>query len=221
MNNFFKVVIPVGLILLLLWVLVPAPQVAERMNDMPWQIELFENGSSKALGIHLGQDSLEDVMRLYGPPEGMALFAATADGKDMSLEAYFGTVRNGPLAAKLVLVLEASREEMFAMGERALTRKPGPSGAYQWLLAEPDKALMQSRRIKSLTYIPLYGQLDEEFFKTRFGEPASRARVDEKVERWFYPDKGLSILIDQEGKEVLQYVMPRDFRLMEMNPDRR
>jgi hypothetical protein len=218
MNSFLKVVGSVALILVLLWLLVPAPEVQERMTDMPWQIETFEDGSSKVLGIHLGQDRLQDVVRLLGRPEGLALFSPTQEGNELSLEAYFGTVRNGPLAAKLVVVLEADGAEMRAMAGRAVTRKPGASGAYQWTLAEEDKLKVQERKAVALTYIPLYSKLDGEFFSTRFGEPASRSQVSDQVERWFYPQKGLSIVIDNESKEVLHYTMPRDFSVKRMDP---
>lgn len=213
MNNFLKVTGIVALILALLWLLVPRPSLQDQMTEMPWQIKLFDDGASKALGVHLGHSSLKDVMDIYGTPEGLSLFTAKPDGEGMSLEAYFGTVRNGPLAAKLIVVLEAEEEEMRAMAGRALTRKAGASGAYQWLLIDQDKAASQPRIVKALTYIPLYSKLDDDFFRSRFGEPASWSRIDEQSIRWFYPTQGVSILIHAEGKEVLDYVMPRDFRM--------
>ena len=69
------------------------------------------------------------------------------------------------------------------------------------------------RPVRSLTYIPLYGELDAEFFRSRFGEPAAWRRIDDTSVQWFYPDRGLSILIDANSKEVLQYAQPRDFSL--------
>jgi hypothetical protein len=32
------------------------------------------------------------------------------------------------------------------------------------------------------------------------------------VNHWLYPEKGLDIVVSDDGKEVLQYVAPRDFR---------
>jgi hypothetical protein len=213
MNSFFKVSLTVGGILLLLWLVVPTPVVESRLEHMPWQIELPGDGSSKVLGIHLGTSRLQDVIASYGAPEGIALFAAGPDGEAMTLEAYFGTVRIGPLAAKLVVMLQADEAEMRAMAGRALSRKPARSGAYQWLLAEEDKAASQTRMVTALTYIPLYSKLDEAFFRSRFGEPASFAQLDENRLRWFYPAKGLSIVIDSGGREVLHYQLPRDFNI--------
>jgi hypothetical protein len=51
---------------------------------MPWQIKLFEDGSSKVLGIHLGQTTLEQAAALYGEIEGIALFSPRPDGQGLT-----------------------------------------------------------------------------------------------------------------------------------------
>ncbi|MDX1346157.1 MAG: hypothetical protein R3179_09675, partial [Sedimenticolaceae bacterium] len=38
---------------------------------------------------------------------------------------------------------------------------------------------------------------------------------DEEHVQWFYPDIGLTLLMSAEGREILQYRMPRDFVLPE------
>ena len=47
--------------------------------------------------------------------------------------------------------------------------------------------------------------------KWRFGEPGERLVVSEKRVHLLYPDKGLDVVVDGNGKELLQYVAPRDF----------
>jgi hypothetical protein len=37
--------------------------------------------------------------------------------------------------------------------------------------------------------------------------------VSEHAVSWLYPELGLSLLIDAEGKEAFEYVAPRDFRM--------
>ena len=44
-------------------------------------------------------------------------------------------------------------------------------------------------------------------------DPAAWQPVDDTRVRWFYPDKGLSLLLDSDGKDVFEYVMPRQFAL--------
>lgn len=60
-----------------------------------------------------------------------------------------------------------------------------------------------------MTFIPSIN-LDEEVIRTRFGEPDQRTEL-EGVVHFLYPEKGLDVVIIEEGKEVIQYVVPRDF----------
>ena len=41
-----------------------------------------------------------------------------------------------------------------------------------------------------------------------------RIHVSEKRVHLLYPDKGLDVVVDSEGKELLQYVAPKDFALL-------
>jgi hypothetical protein len=189
------------------------------MANLPWQIEVFDDGSNKAFGLHLGQDSLKQAIDMFGTPEGLSLFSPGPEPKDLSLEAYFGNIQNGPLSAKLVLNLDTDQANLRAMAARVTDRKPGTSGAWQWLLGRQDQEAAARLTIKAMTYIPHYGQLDEDFFRLRFGEPMRKVQIDANSQRWLYPDKGLSILIDHKGKEVLQYQVPRDFSTWDSRPE--
>ena len=64
--------------------------------------------------------------------------------------------------------------------------------------------------ITALTYLPSI-DLDEAVINARFGKPAEQVAQAEGTVYWLYPDQGLSILVDREGKEILQYVAPQDF----------
>ena len=209
MKNFLMVTVAVAVLLAAVWQFSPKPEQPDRMTNLPWQIEIFEDGTSKALGIHIGESSLADVMVVYGTPEGIALF--TDKEGNMSLEAYYGTIHTGPLKAKLVLTLDADVHEMHAMAERAITSHAGPSGDYKLVLAEQDKASQSHRIVTGMAYIPGYSKLDAEFFRKQLGEPTTWKRNNETSVQWFYPKRGLSVLIDAEGKEVLQYVAPKDY----------
>jgi hypothetical protein len=99
------------------------------------------------------------------------------------------------------------------MAQRTLNRKPGPSGSYQWILTQSDQEAAMVKTVNSLTYLPMYDKLDAEFFRSRFGEPAAWRRQGDHGLEWYYPERGLSILIDTEGKEVLQYARPKEFKL--------
>jgi hypothetical protein len=49
---------------------------------------------------------------------------------------------------------------------------------------------------------------------SRFGRPSERIRSSESVEHYLYPDRGLDVVLDSKGKELLQYVAPQQFELL-------
>ena len=55
----------------------------------------------------------------------------------------------------------------------------------------------------------------QDFFRSRFGEPAAWLQENDRAVSWFYPKLGLSVLIDDEAREVLEYQPPRDFVMPE------
>lgn len=201
------------LLFVIIWLILPTPaqDPGSARTDLPWQIEVFDDGSSAVFGLHLGHDTLADAIDRFGPYEELVLFAGK-DG-DYSLEAWFGTVRFGPLKAKLVAKLQAPQAQLAELASRAVQRKGSPTGDWKLFLDPADLAQQRDRPLYALTYIPSYGGLDAAFFRKRLGEPAAWQTLEDGQVRWFYPDKGLSLLLDPKGKEVLEYVSPRAFKL--------
>jgi hypothetical protein len=200
----------VALILLAFVVFGPAPDpdALQRRTDLPWQITVSPDGGSQVFGLALGSATLADAMAKFGGLEGLAVFEPTTG--PMSLEAYFGNVQHGPLKAKVIVALEASDDELLAIRERSRRREGSPSGDWKYRMddAPGDHA---TRRIRVLTYLPGTRGLDTGFFRARFGEPAATLQETEHAVSWFYPLLGLSVLIDDNGGEVLEYQAPRDF----------
>ena len=186
----------------------PDPDALQRRTDLPWQISLSPDGGSQVFGLALGSATLADAMAKFGGLEGLAVFEPTTG--PMSLEAYFGNVQHGPLKAKVIVALEASDDELLAIRERSRRREGSPSGDWKYRLDDAPRN-HATRRIRVLTYLPGTRGLDTEFFRARFGEPAATLQETGQAVSWFYPALGLSVLIDDNGGEVLEYQAPRDF----------
>ncbi len=203
------------LLFLLIWLLLPAPEQNPGLarTDLPWQIEVFDDGTSQVFGLRLEHDTLEQAITRFGPYEELVLFVDSAG--NYSLEAWFGNVSLGPLKAKVVARLQAPQPELAALAGRAIERKGSPSGDWKLFLDPADLPGQLSRPLYAITYIPGYGGLEADFFRQRLGEPAAWQTLADGEVRWFYPDKGLSLLLNPRGKEVLEYVSPRDFTLPE------
>lgn len=99
------------------------------------------------------------------------------------------------------------------MLESTIKRVPTEDGSLKWTLSQDVQQEQGGRKIKSLTYLPSYRGMDQEFIRERFGYPVKREVVDETTELWFYPEPGVRILVDNEGNELFEYLAPTDFKL--------
>ena len=186
----------------------PGPDALQPRTDLPWQITVNPDGSSRVFDLDLGSATLADAMAKFGALEGLAVFQAK-QGEPV-LEAYFGNVQFGPLKAKVVAGLDADTTDLEQMLARAGGRDASPSGDWKYPLNDLPQ-MHGGRRLKLITYVPATRKLDAEFFRSRFGEPGAWLRENETAVSWFYPAIGLSVLIDDEASEVLEYQPPRDF----------
>lgn len=202
----------VALLLALMFVFAPAPdpELLKARSDLPWQVEARPGGNSRVFDLDLGQATLADAEEKFGAPEGLAVFEPETGS--LGLEAFFGTVHFGPLKAKVIVALEASAGELAELKQLSAKREGSPSGDWKYTIDGPYTE-HAPRRVTVLTYLPGTRGLDADFFRQRFGEPAAWLVLRETAVSWFYPELGLSILIDSEAGEALEYVAPRDFRL--------
>ncbi len=210
--------IAVGLfVLILLFAFaLPNPDVVPNLEkgnlDLPWNIRVHEDNSSEVFKLRLTHSTLADAIKRFKEPEGIAVYRGE---KTDSLEAYFGTVNIGPLKAKLVTSLQVSPEEIEQMLSRATGLSMSDSPDKKIELAAEDRQQALNKKISTITFIPNYSGLESDFFKERFGEPDAWIRINENAVQYFYPTKGLSIVIDADGKEILQYSHPGSFQLPE------
>lgn len=174
----------------------------------PWQITRLPDGGSRVFGIQFNQTTLEGARAILGTRYDEGLFE-NPDGT-LSLEIYFNEVTLGGLSGKFILLLDAPASQLQALRQRAPGSKQMESGARRYRIAPADLERLDSMVVSALSYIP-YTNLDEEMIRQRFGLPADIIPIEPGKRHWLYPAKGLDLLLDDEGKELLQYVAPRDF----------
>lgn len=187
-------------------------------EDYPWGVKALPEGRSEVFGLTLGPagaqgpgapvSTLADAIKRFGKAPVLGLFESRS-GK-LSLEAYYNELTLGPLSAKVILGLVADHAMLEAMRQRATDRKRMDSGDNRYHLAPADYRRARSLPIGSLTYIP-YVDLDESMVEHRFGRPAERIQTAKGVHHLLYPGTGLDLILNDEGKEVLEYVAPADF----------
>jgi hypothetical protein len=187
----------------------PDPTARPRPQEgLPWQIEILPDGSSQVFGLIPGQSTLADARKHIGPDPKVALLVAP--GESGAVEAYYENVSAGFVTGKMVLTMETTpawREEMLQRARKAEYMK---STTRQIELSHVDLDRIETTPIAALAFIPSV-QLDEQVILQRFGKPAERIRSAEDKEHFLYPEKGLDLLLDAKGRELLQYVAPREF----------
>ena len=209
-----KVVIILTLVLLALFLLVnkgnnDKTQIVEKY---PWQITHLENGKSRVFGIVLGETSLKEVDSILKGSSKVALFEVD---KNLSLEAYYKNISLGGLIGSFIFTLDSSNEQLNKIKKESVSKEPAENKGQRFNL---DKLAIEKTKIlivKNLIYIPTV-QLDEKTIVQRFGKPSEKIKLKTKEVGWhyLYPEKGLDLIYKEEGKEVLQYVQPKNFNLL-------
>ncbi|NOY66794.1 MAG: hypothetical protein GXP13_05225 [Gammaproteobacteria bacterium] len=174
----------------------------KKMTGLPWQIEILPDGNSSIFGITLGRSTFSDVKRSTDSGE---IAIMSVEQADASLEMYINRFQAGVLTGKLVLVARLPQEQLAEIRRRAIRS----GGEHKFKLHPDDRLKAEFSVIESMTFIPLIN-LDEEVVRQRFGEPAEIIKR-KTLTHMLYPEKGLDVIVDSEGKEVLQYISPRYF----------
>ena len=182
-------------------------------NDLPWMVTLNTDGTLGVFDLTLGSSTVTDAVKKFGHIEDAALFQHQ-DGT-LDLELYFGSVMLGPIKAKIVSRLDVPQNKLNELITLNPEREGSPTGDWKFALRNYDREWLAQQKLLNLSYIPGTRSLDHAFFLKRFGEPAMMLQESEHAVSWFYPEKGLSILIDQEAYEVIEYIQPSRFSLAE------
>jgi len=176
--------------------------------NLPWQIELDAQGGSSVFGLHPGVSTIGEVRQKFGSEMDVAI---VAEPNEMgTLEGYYSQVALGFVLAKVIVTVDAKKELILEMRERALKAKHMESMTRKITLSPDDLAAIEKMPVKAISVIPSVN-LDEATVIQRFGPPGERLAVSEKRVHLLYPEKGLDVVVDSDGKELLQYVAPRNF----------
>ncbi len=210
MIRLFSLVIFLAMIVIAFMSLKPGSEHAtENVKGLPWQIEILPDGNSDVFGVTLGQSTLADAREQFG--DDMTLAIIVASGQDSGgLEMFYSRYKAGVFSGKLVLAADMAPEVLAQLRERAIKSEYMKSGARKFTLDPEDWPVAFQTPLASMTFVPTVN-IDEASAIKRFGPAAETLRTSEQVTHLRYPDKGLNLIINADGKDILQYVAPRDF----------
>ena len=174
------------------------------VTGLPWQIDIQADGRSQVFGITLGLTTLAETMEQHGNDLKLAIIAAPQETG--SLEAYYSRYSAGPITGKLLLVLDVTPQELASLRQRAFQE----GGMRRYRLHPDDLPVAYRAPVSVINFLPSIN-LDEDIAQSRFGTPIEIVQVTPEQRHLLYPDKGLEIILDTAGKDVLQYLQPRAF----------
>jgi len=181
---------------------------ADPNASLPWQIAVDGQGGSSVFGLKPGVSTLGEVRERLGNEIEVAIIAEPNEAG--SLEGYYAQLPLGFVLAKMIVTVDAPDEAISAMRERAVKAKHMESTTRRITLHPDDLAAADRLPIRAIAVIPTVN-LDEATVVRRFGDPGERIVVSDRRTHLLYPKLGLDVVVDQDGKELLQYVAPHQF----------
>jgi hypothetical protein len=176
----------------------------EPVTGLPWQIDILPDGDTQVFGITPGRTPFGEAIGLLGNDLKLAIIAAPHETG--ALEAYYSHHSAGPITGKLILVLDITPDALSAMRKRGYQ----DGGTRRYHLHPDDLPAAYRAPVRVISFMPSLN-LDEDIVLARFGTPAEIIQAHEQQTHWLYPDKGLDLILNADGKEVLQYLPPGEF----------
>ncbi len=177
-------------------------------EGLPWQIETLPEGGSRVFGLTLAKSTIRDARERFG--KGMYLAIVASHSELGTLEAFYDEADAGGITGKLALGAVLDDKTVERLKRNAVKTEHLDANALQYLLNADDMPVADQAPIGSITFIPS-ARFDEKTALERFGTPTERIRTSAHVEHLLYPEKGLDLVLDSRGQEILQYVAPREF----------
>lgn len=190
----------------------------ENLNNaktLPWETTLSSSGATHVFGMDIGRLTLKEMMLSLHKLAELSVFEKK--NGELNLEAYFGKTRLGMFDASLIADIDAAPSELknFISLRGIEGRKGMPSGSWKYELTEESIQQANDMRIWRLVYMPT-ANYDVETIVKQFGEPESKESLSEGLVYWYYPEKGVAVLEDKDGREIFYYVAPDEFSRLEM-----
>lgn len=179
-------------------------------QERPWDVVVTESGALTILGVTLGETPLSTLESRRMTRMQMAVFENAAG--DLATEAFFREFYFGGLHGRLHVTLDVPRPEMERMRASALAAEgeDAVAGARNYHITSKHLDRVRQAPITAMSFIP-YAEFDEALIVRFFGEPEDRFQGVAQQTHYHYPERGIEVIHDPEGKEVIQYVPPREF----------
>lgn len=186
-----------------------SPKLNQQLaQTLPWQINTYED-TIQVFSIILGHTSLQEAIDTFGSDYEIAVIVPKQ--QTGSLELFYSRFNSGPLSGKMILVADADDNHIQQLRQYATSKSYIETGSQKIKLNEEQASLALPLKIKALTFAPI-ARLNKDLVIERFGPPAEIIQSSEFVSQLLYPEQGLLIIINDKGKDFLEYTQPSNFQ---------
>jgi hypothetical protein len=197
-------VLSLSLVAVALAILLPGGRTVDSNPRLPWDISVNTRNEVSVFDLTLNHSRLIDAREIFQAQGEVNMFLG--DTGDPALEAYFERVFLNGLRADIILVLKADKMQLQGMFNRGSRISKTSDTIHKVELSSDDQLVAANLPIELINYVPA-ANLDEVLILDRFGEPSEKISERKSgIIHWVYPEKGLSIGINPEGKELIQYM---------------
>lgn len=179
-------------------------------HEAPWAARVAPDGALRVFSLSLPGSTLGEVQARWPDGFQVGLMAPLAGGGPMSLEAYAENARPGGIAGRLLLTARVTDAQLQAWRSHAVKSEAISAHTRRLTLSPDDLAQALRSPIGAIGFIP-HAQLDAGVLRHRFGDPQEIIGAGQPAEHWLYPARGLAVLLDSQGRELLQFVPPAEF----------
>ncbi|MCF7822326.1 MAG: hypothetical protein K9M17_07815 [Mariprofundaceae bacterium] len=167
-----------------------------------WQMAVERSGSTRFMGVVLGEATFADVQLRFDEPGEVAVFARKDSAEEPQLEVFFDDL---PDDGRMILNLDAGPEmveKIIRAGYRPVIL---PDGTVRF--GVPPEFVGEVRRLKvnGITFLPPV-RLDRKSFEAVYGKAAANVSTGDGNLHLLYPELGLDFIRSEEGVDILQLV---------------
>lgn len=198
---FIALFIAFGLTAILMFM--PANRMELPTSTLPWNSQYNDDNQLEALGLTLNQSTALDAKVIFGDDIEVKIFSEKNETQK-SAEIFFGNVTFSNIRGTVALGITVAPEALNQIYDRGIKTTVTALGNREVTPQQSDAKQLMQKPIRLVTLIPKK-QLTERAITMRFGEPQRVETQSDGLDHWFYPTKGLEILLDHEGPEALQY----------------
>ena len=177
---------------------------ADARQGLPWQINKLASGV-QVFSLTLGSTTLQQAIEVLGKDFELALMARPNELG--SVELFYPRFVSGMLKGKLIVVVDVDAGQIATFLDNTNKVKHLETGAKQYVFVPAQHPELMQASIKAITFAPV-ARLNDEMVRSRFGEPSSINVIDEDISHYLYPEKSVVVIINQAGKDFIEYSLP-------------